>query len=70
MDRSTLGERASDGQNYLRRESQPWTDLPNELEPSMDRSTVRESQPWTDQPQIPDKREREQAMDRSTDERE
>ena len=30
MDRSTLGERASHGQIYLRRESQPWTDLPDE----------------------------------------
>ena len=37
MDRSTLGERASHGQIYLRRESQPWTDLPYEREPAMDR---------------------------------
>ena len=32
MDRSTLGERASHGQIYLMRESQPWTDLPDERE--------------------------------------
>ena len=80
MDRSTLRKRASHGQIYLRRESQPWTDLPYEREPAMDRSTLgerashgqiylrRESQPWTD---LPDEREqiylkRQHAMGRST----
>ena len=57
MDRSTL-----------ERESQPWTDLPYEREPAMDRSShgqiylMREIyQPWTDLPY-----EREPAMDRFT----
>ena len=62
MGRSTLGERANHGQNYLTKESQPWTELPYEREPAMDRSTLgerashgqiylrRESQPWTDLP--------------------
>ena len=67
MDRSTLGERASHGQNYLTKESQPRRDLPYEREPAKERSTLgerashgqiylrRESQPWTD---LPDERAR------------
>ena len=61
MDRSTLGERASHGQIYLRRESQPWTDLPDERAQPTGEIYLRErehshgqiylrreSQPWTD----------------------
>ena len=65
MDRTTLGERASHGQIYLRRDSQPWTDQPDKRE--RERAShgqiypmrERESQPWTD---LSDER----AMDRST----